>query len=116
MAYTITLIKTLFFILKFLLIEGKFMIPAEKSQLERWFETTRDDVSAASSYPTVINVRVDGSGDFKTVTDAINSIPSGNNERVVVSIGLGNYTEKITIGRDKPFITLWARQHAGFGF
>ncbi|KAG6416000.1 hypothetical protein SASPL_123421 [Salvia splendens] len=79
------------------------MIPADKSQLESWFETA---VGNASSSSKVINVRVYGSGDFKTVTDAINSIPSGNKERVVVSIGPGNYTKKITIGKDKPFITL----------
>ncbi|KAL1559340.1 pectinesterase [Salvia divinorum] len=110
MSNTITVMKALLFILNFIPIvrsdDGKFIIPADKSQLESWFETTVGDVSAASSSPKVINVRADGSGDFKTVTDAINSIPSGNSERVVVSIGPGNYTEKITIGRDKPFITL----------
>ncbi|XP_042067190.1 pectinesterase 1-like [Salvia splendens] len=99
--------NTLLLILCFIPIvwsdDGQFMIPADKSQRESWFETT---VGNASSFQKVINVRVDGSGDFKTVTDALNSIPSGNKERVVVSIGPGNYTEKITIGKDKPFITL----------
>lgn len=39
----------------------------------------------------VITVRKDGSGDFKTVADAINSISDGNTKRTVVKIGGGLY-------------------------
>ncbi|XP_057778502.1 pectinesterase 1-like [Salvia miltiorrhiza] len=102
-------VKTLLlFILNFLPIIAcsKFIIPADKSELESWFDAALSDASAASSAPKVIKVRAQGGGDFKTVTDAINSIPAGNKERVVVSIGPGNYTEKISIPSDKPFITL----------
>ncbi|KAI3458388.1 hypothetical protein Pfo_015051 [Paulownia fortunei] len=71
------------------------LIPADNSQLNSWFNRN------------VIKVRADGSGDFKTITDAIKSIPQGNKNRVIVSIGPGNYTEKIRVDRNKPFITLY---------
>ncbi|XP_009789874.1 pectinesterase 1-like [Nicotiana sylvestris] len=93
-------------------------IPADKSQIKSWFETNvkpldaRKDtldpaLVAAEANKTIIKVRADGSGEFKTLTDAINSIPQGNKRRVIISIGGGNYTEKVKIDRYKPFITLY---------
>ncbi|XP_059316091.1 pectinesterase 1-like [Lycium ferocissimum] len=93
-------------------------IPADKSQLNSWFDANvkpldaRKDtldpaLVAAEANRTIIKVMADGSGDFKTLTDAINSIPEGNKRRVIVSIGGGNYTEKVKIERTKPFITLY---------
>ncbi|PHT48555.1 hypothetical protein CQW23_12763 [Capsicum baccatum] len=93
-------------------------IPADKSQLNSWFEANvkpldaRKDtldpaLIAAEANKTIIKVRTDGSGNFKTLTEAINSIPTGNTRRVIIWIGGGNYTEKVTIERTKPFITLY---------
>ncbi|EEF51644.1 pectinesterase PPME1 [Ricinus communis] len=62
-------------------------------------------LEAAEANPKTIKVRLDGSGEFKTITDAVKSIPSGNTQRVIVDIGPGTYKEKITIERDKPFVT-----------
>ncbi|KAK9149270.1 hypothetical protein Scep_008027 [Stephania cephalantha] len=62
---------------------------------------------AAEKDVKVIKVRKDGSGDFKTVTDAIESVPSGNTKRTIIWIGAGEYREKITVGRDKPFVTFY---------
>ncbi|MCB2305372.1 pectin methylesterase [Clostridium estertheticum] len=45
-------------------------------------------------------VSKDGSGDFKTVQDAINSIPSINKEKIVINIKNGIYKEKIYINVD----------------
>ncbi|TKY52434.1 pectinesterase 53 [Spatholobus suberectus] len=45
-------------------------------------------------------------GDFKTITEALNSIPPRNTRRVVVSIAPGVYREKVMIPRTLPFITL----------
>uniref|UniRef100_A0A2C9WIA3 Pectinesterase n=1 Tax=Manihot esculenta TaxID=3983 RepID=A0A2C9WIA3_MANES len=53
----------------------------------------------------IITVSKDGKGKFKTVTDAIKSIPSQNKERVIIKIGPGVHTEKIEIEKTKPFIT-----------
>ncbi|KAK9099230.1 hypothetical protein Syun_026275 [Stephania yunnanensis] len=55
----------------------------------------------------VIKVRKDGSGDFKTVRDAINSVPSGNTKRTIIYIGPGEYKEKVTVERTKPFVTFY---------
>ncbi|KAF2321351.1 hypothetical protein GH714_040421 [Hevea brasiliensis] len=91
-------------------------IPAADSQVRNWFNanvkpyasrkgTLDAALEAAEAKPRTIKVSKDGKGDFKTVTDAIKSIPSGNIQRVIVNIGPGVYTEKITIDRTKPFIT-----------
>ena len=62
---------------------------------------------AAEEGAKVVKVMQDGSGEFKTITDAINSVPNGNTKRVIVFIGAGNYNEKIKIERTKPFVTLY---------
>jgi pectinesterase len=49
-------------------------------------------------------VAKDGSGDFKTVQEALDSIPEGNSERIVINIKNGIYKEKLCI--NKPNITL----------
>mgnify|MGYP004706419665 FL=1 len=61
---------------------------------------------AAEANPRIIKLKSDGSGEFKTIADAINSIPNDNTNRVIISLGPGNYTEKIKIERNKPFITI----------
>ncbi|XP_031265583.1 putative pectinesterase 63 [Pistacia vera] len=67
-----------------------------------------DDVLAvAEAGVKVITVKRDGSGNFWTVTDAINSIAEGNTNRVIIKIGRGWYWEKVTIDRSKRFITLY---------
>jgi pectinesterase len=59
----------------------------------------------------VVRVRKDGTGDFKTITDAVNSIPSGNMRRVVVWIGMGEYREKITVDMSKRFVTFYGERN-----
>ena len=93
-------------------------IPADKSQVNAWFNANVKPASArvgtldpalvkAEAEARVIKVRKDGTGDFNTITKAIASIPSGNTKRVTISIGAGSYREKIRIDRTKPFITLY---------
>jgi pectinesterase len=48
-------------------------------------------------------VSKNGDGDYKTIQEAIDSIPKDNNSRVVINIKNGVYKEKINI--NKPFIT-----------
>lgn len=59
-----------------------------------------------------MQVRQNGKGHFKTLTEAINSVPAGNTRRVIIKIGRGVYKEKITIDRNKPFITLYGHPNA----
>ena len=93
-------------------------IPADKSQVNAWFNANVKPASArvgtldpalvkAEAEARVIKVRKDGTGDFNTITKAIASIPSGNTKRVIISIGAGSYREKIRIDRTKPFITFY---------
>lgn len=57
-------------------------------------------------------MKQNGRGDFKTLTEAINSVPVGNKERVIIKLGHGEYKEKVTIDRNKPFITLYGDPNA----
>ncbi|XP_061375317.1 pectinesterase PPME1-like [Gastrolobium bilobum] len=93
-------------------------VPADKSQLSAWFNknvmplgqrtsTLDPALVAAEAGAKVVKVMPDGSGDFKTITDAVKSIPVGNTKRVIVYIGGANYNEKIKIERTKPFVTLY---------
>jgi len=94
------------------------IMPPDKTQLGSWFSanvapldkrksTLDSKLVAAEENATVVKVMQDGSGDFKTITDALKSIPSGNTQRVILYIGPGNYKEKITVEKTKPFITFY---------
>ncbi|KAL5728518.1 pectinesterase [Ranunculus cassubicifolius] len=64
-------------------------------------------LSAAETAPKVIKVSLDGSGQFKSVIDAVKSIPTNNKVRTILVIGPGEYKEKITVDRFKPFVTFY---------
>jgi Pectin methylesterase len=54
-----------------------------------------------------ITVALDGSGDYVKIQDAINAVPSNNNERTVIFIKKGLYnTEKLIVPTDKKNISL----------
>ncbi|KAI9099157.1 hypothetical protein K1719_024924 [Acacia pycnantha] len=75
----------------------------------QWNAKAPDDVlklRMAETNRVHITVRQDSTGDFSTITQALDSIPPRNTRRVVVSIGPGVYSEKIVIPRNKHFITL----------
>jgi pectinesterase len=58
-----------------------------------------------------IVVAANGSGDFKTVQEAVASIPSTNTERIVVLVKAGTYKEKVRV--DAPFVTLRGESRTG---
>lgn len=58
-----------------------------------------------------ITVAADGTGDFKTVQAAVESIPVTNRDRVVVLIKDGTYHEKIRV--DASFVTLRGQSRKG---
>ncbi|CAN0909153.1 Putative pectinesterase 11 [Linum grandiflorum] len=55
-------------------------------------------------------IRVDnsapGRGDFETIQEAIDSVPSNNSELVFIWVKPGVYVEKVVVPKDKPFVTL----------
>ena len=58
-----------------------------------------------ADHPAII-VAPDGSGHFKTVQSAIDSVPDENTEPRVIVIKRGTYKERLVIGESKTFITL----------
>ncbi|KAF5745719.1 hypothetical protein HS088_TW07G01311 [Tripterygium wilfordii] len=71
------------------------------------FDSFMASVSAID-VSTAILVRVDqsGRGDFRKIQDAIDSVPSRNNQLFVILVNPGTYREKIVVPADKPYITL----------
>ncbi|HMO27575.1 MAG TPA: pectinesterase family protein [Tepidisphaeraceae bacterium] len=54
----------------------------------------------------VIRVDPNGGGDYPTVQQAIDSVRSNNRQPTFIHLAPGEYHERVTIPRDKPFITL----------
>ncbi|KAI9082835.1 hypothetical protein K1719_035165 [Acacia pycnantha] len=99
------------------LCNDNVQIPADRGQLNQWFsqnvktlsvrKTTLDPaLLAAEASPRVITVSKVGKANFRTITEAINSVPLNNKWRVIIKIAAGEYREKVTIERTKDFITL----------
>ncbi|CAH9060625.1 unnamed protein product [Cuscuta europaea] len=92
-------------------------IPPTKDQVNTWFTAnvkplaSRKDLDPglvkAEANVSHIKVSSDGKGKFKTISDAIHSVPAGNTQRVIISLAGGTYKERVKIERDKPFITLY---------
>ncbi|KAK1592805.1 hypothetical protein Q3G72_030653 [Acer saccharum] len=53
-----------------------------------------------------VKVDINGDGDFTSVQEAINSVPEGNGEWVIIHIRKGVYREKVHIPKEKPYIFL----------
>src|SRR6187399_622864 len=55
---------------------------------------------------TAITVAQDGSGNYKTVQEALNAVPANNNKSVVIYIRNGVYYEKLLLDSSRNFVTL----------
>ncbi|GAB2220045.1 hypothetical protein Droror1_Dr00007687 [Drosera rotundifolia] len=53
-----------------------------------------------------IVVDINGNGDYKSVQAAIDAIPEGNNEWIIVHVRKGIYREKVHIPKNKPYVFL----------
>ncbi|XP_065851838.1 pectinesterase PPME1-like [Euphorbia lathyris] len=86
-------------------------IPAEKAGVKAWFEqnvkSTQLNPVLQEAEKTRKVIKVGPNGDFKTITKAIASVPSGNKGRVIINLAKGEYNEKIKVERTKPFITFY---------
>ncbi len=54
---------------------------------------------------TVISVAADGSGDYTSVQDAVDAVPSDNSSEVTIEIAPGEYREQVIVPEDKPYVT-----------
>ncbi|KAG7014294.1 Pectinesterase QRT1 [Cucurbita argyrosperma subsp. argyrosperma] len=73
-----------------------------------WFQgggVLDDKLRKAESNKVRIVVSQDGTGDFMTIGEALNSIPKPNSKRIVLIINPGVYSEKINIPKTLPFVT-----------
>src|SRR3954467_4765774 len=52
-----------------------------------------------------IVVSAGGSGDVRTVQEAIDKVPVNNKSRVVIRIKAGIYNEQVRVPADKPYIS-----------
>ncbi len=61
-------------------------------------------LAVLQAYGDII-VAADGSGNVRTVQEAIGKVPVNNTKRVVIRIKPGTYTEQVRVPADKPFIS-----------
>jgi pectinesterase len=73
--------------------------------------TTALQADSAEAIKPDIVVAADGSGGFKTIQAALESIPATNHERMVILIKDGVYDEKFRV--DAPFVTLRGQSRNG---
>jgi PelA/Pel-15E family pectate lyase len=66
---------------------------------------SRAQEAPAANTGKTVTVAADGSGDFKTVQEAINAAPTGGTSRFVIRIKPGTYKEKLTVAKNKGPIT-----------
>ena len=62
-------------------------------------------VAAEGQSSTRLVVAADGSGDFKTIQQAVDEVPDGNSRRIVIQIKPGVYREQVRVSSGKRFIT-----------
>jgi pectinesterase len=63
-------------------------------------------MAQATTYPTHFTVAQDGSGDFKTIQEAINAVRDLSQQQVTINIKPGTYHEKLVIPSWKTKISL----------
>jgi pectin methylesterase-like acyl-CoA thioesterase len=51
-------------------------------------------------------VAADGSGDFRTVQEAVDAVTANATTKQTITIAPGTYRGKVVVGRDKPFVEL----------
>ncbi|CAM6075369.1 unnamed protein product [Sphagnum tenellum] len=66
------------------------------------------DWQTVVSSSTYIVVDQNGGGDFRSINEAVNSIPRNKYRkyRITIQVNPGVYREKVSIGKTRPFITL----------
>ena len=68
--------------------------------------TKRSDEGPSPRGTKSITVALDGSGDFKTVQEAIDAAPTSNSDRTTIRIKPGTYVGLVVVPMSKPNVTL----------
>ncbi|HEX8351680.1 MAG TPA: pectinesterase family protein [Pyrinomonadaceae bacterium] len=74
------------------------------SDATRWQFSTKTEGPAAGA--SALTVAADGTGDFDTVQGAVDFVPAGNAQPVVINVRKGKYTEIVYVRSNKRFITV----------
>ena len=91
------------------------VLAIEESEAKTWYEAVgnkpqADDTTQSSGLDTfaksvrTIVVDQSGKGNYKNVQKAIDSVPNGNKQRVVIVIRAGVYRSKLNIMRSTAFM------------
>ncbi|KMS96120.1 hypothetical protein BVRB_001910 [Beta vulgaris subsp. vulgaris] len=95
------------------------LIPESEAEVDTWFQSVIKPISelkgtlepsileAENGGVETLDVRQDGSGKFKTISDAVKHVKVGNTKRVIITIGPGEYREKIQLERMQSYITFY---------
>ncbi|ERM97506.1 hypothetical protein AMTR_s00123p00050980 [Amborella trichopoda] len=87
------------------LVAGNCGFPAKgDSEKKRVIDSPLLSSKIPSSH--TIKVDLDGDGDFKSVQEAVDSVPEGNSDWVTIHVRAGVYREKVIIPEKKPYIFL----------
>jgi pectinesterase len=78
-----------------------------------WLSTVLLFIAAASLAQRRIVVAKDGSGNYKTVQEALNAISVHNHKPVEIFVKKGIYTEPLTLAAGKDFVTLIGQDKDG---
>jgi len=62
--------------------------------------------TTAAAAERTLTVTTDGAGDFKSIQQAVDSVPTNNTTPVVIKVAPGQYAERVLVPRGKGFITL----------
>jgi len=62
--------------------------------------------SFAAAKSCEVRVSADGTGDVRTVSQAIDKVPANNTSRCVIRIAPGTYKEQVRVPANKPFVSL----------
>jgi pectinesterase len=85
------------------------LLPLPRLLLLVWAGSTF--AASAVQLPPDLVVAADGSGDFRSVHEAVQSIPAGNRERKIIFVKRGVYTEQVRV--DAACITLRGESRTG---
>ncbi|GJT19298.1 probable pectinesterase 67 [Tanacetum coccineum] len=101
--------KTISVLCGFTLITSTFFLDGVDGRAFMASKPTGVDASVLTSKISAektIVVDINGPGNFRSIQDAIDSVPNGNQDWVVIYVKKGIYREKVTIPREKPNIFL----------
>lgn len=73
----------------------------DQSGWPEWLSAGDRRLLQSSSVTPNVVVAADGSGDFKTVSDAVKAAPSKSSKRYVIRIKSGTYRENVDVSKDK---------------